>query len=131
MTVDGKPYPYRRSGTDLSLSMTIPAGESCLINIEYENDLDIATVNISKNDPRVNRLRKLSDFRDMTLSKSAVGQSIIYIYYETDLYKLGLKRLAIICTVLSVAVGVGGWYLLRYVRRGRLQRRRIVRQIKG
>ena len=131
VTVDSKPYSYKRSGGDLSLTITIPAGESRVIDIEYENDLDLTTVDISKNDPRVNRLRKLSDFRDMTLSKSVLGRAVVYLYYETDLYKLGLKRLAVACLVLITATGVGGWYLLRYIRRHRVRLYEIDGQVEG
>ena len=121
VTVDGEPYPYERSDSELSLTISIPTGELRLIDIEYENDLDVASIDISKDDPRVNRLRKLSDFRDMTLSKNVLGRAVVYLYYETDLYKLGLKRLAITCLVLATATGVGGLYLLRRIRRYRLR----------
>lgn len=131
VTVDGEPYQYESSDSEVSLAITIPAGQSRLINIEYENDLDLGAVDISKNDPRVNRLRKLSDFRDMTLSKSVLGRAVIYLYYETDLYKLGLKRLAVICFALSAAIGVGTWCLLRYIRRHRVRLYEIDGQVEG
>lgn len=128
VTVDGELYPHKRSNSDLSLKITIPAGESRTIDIEYENNLDLTSIDISKNDPRVNRLRKLSDLRDITLSKNVLGRAMIHMYYETDLYKLGLKRLTIICFVLSAAMGVGGWYVLRRIRRRHLQRTEIGEQ---
>ncbi|MHA1341267.1 MAG: hypothetical protein ACTSO2_14940, partial [Promethearchaeota archaeon] len=68
VTVDGQLYSYKKSGNNILLKVFIPSEESRHIVIEYENDLDISAIDISKNDPRINRLRKLSDFRDMTLS---------------------------------------------------------------
>ena len=125
VTVDGKTYPYERSGYNLSLTITIPAGQSRTINMEYENALDVTSIDISKNDPHINKLRRLSDFRDITLSKNMLGRSVVDLYYKTGLYKLGLKRLIIVCLVLSSAMGVGGWYLLRYIRSYRLRLGRI------
>lgn len=129
VTRDGEPYIAKKKDRDVSISITIPAGESRLIDIEYENDFDLKFIDISKNDPRVNRLRKLSDLRDITLSKNVLGQVIIYIYYETGIYKLGLKRLAIICFLLAVLLATGTWHLARYIRRRRLSKQEIPRQM--
>jgi hypothetical protein len=95
VTIDGEPCSYERVGSDLSLVINIPAGQSRLIDIEYENDLDLAAIDISKNDNRVNRLRRLSDFRDLTLSKNILGRAFTMIYYQHGLYKTGLKSLLI------------------------------------
>jgi len=122
VTVDGQPYSYEKSNNNIRLTVTIPPGGSRLIDIEYENDLDLTSVDISKNDPRVNRLRKLSDFRDMTLSTNMLGRAFTRVYYETGLFKLGLKRLATICFAMAVAVCLAGWYLLRRIKKHRLQK---------
>jgi hypothetical protein len=92
VTVDGNPYFSEKSGTDLGLTVTIPPGESRLINIEYENDVDLAAVETSRDDPYVDRLRMLCDFRDMTLSKNRCVFALISLYYGTGLYKIGLAR---------------------------------------
>lgn len=113
VTVDGKGYPYDRSGSDLILKVTIPAGESRHVVVEYENNLNLALIDTSKNDLRVNLLRRLSDFRDMTLSTNIVGRKLTFLYYETGLFKLGLKRLAIVLFVLAFLVSSGGWYFRR------------------
>jgi hypothetical protein len=116
VSVDDKPYTYKRSDSDLSLAITIPAGESRIIDIEYENNLDLASVAISKNDPRINLLRKMSDFRDITLSQNIFGQTFIRIYYETGLYKLGMKRLSILLLLLALFISCSAWYVRkRYI----------------
>jgi hypothetical protein len=73
VTVDGESYLYQRNDSEITVEVAIPAGESRLTDIPYENDLDIASVDISKDDLRVNILRKLSDCRDMRLSTNLIG----------------------------------------------------------
>ena len=120
LTVDGQSYPYDISGSEIVLKIPVQARESRHIVIEYENDLDIASIDISKNDPRVNRLRKLSDFRDITLSTNLFGRIFIHLYYETDLYKLGLKRLAILVVVFAVLLPSAGWYVRKRLKKRQL-----------
>ena len=106
VTVDGKPFPYLDSGKNLTLSLIIPAGESRLIEIHYENDLDLTSIDISKKDPHIAWLRKLSDFRDMKLSKNFFGRALIHLYYEAGLFKLSLDTLAIfllLCTLFALS----------------------------
>jgi len=116
VTVDGQLYSYEKSGNNILLKVFVPSKQSRHIIIEYENDLDISAIDISKNDPHVNRLRKLSDFRDMTLSKNIVGRTISNIYYDTGFYKLGIVRLAIlsaIIIILTVILAFGTIYFIR------------------
>lgn len=78
VTVDDQQYSYKKSEKDLMLEVCLPAGESRHIVIEYENSLDLASIDISKSDARVNRLRRLSDYRDMILSKNVVGRFLTH-----------------------------------------------------
>jgi len=120
LNVNGEPYPYKRSDSNLSHTMDIPAGKSQLIDIEYANDLDLTSIDISKNDARINRLRKLSDFRDIILSKNAFGRAFFNAYYEMGVYKLGLKRLGILLFIFDILVLSGVWYLRIWYRKRRL-----------
>lgn len=70
-------------------------------------------MDISKNDPRVNRLRKMSDFRDMVLSKNFIGQLIIDVYYDTGFFKYGLKGVISVSIVFVVIFGTGIWFIIR------------------
>jgi hypothetical protein len=112
-TINGKSHPYERSGNDLSLSFSIPHGEFRLINIEHENNLHLDTVDIVKNDSRVNRLRRFSDFRDMTLTKYSWGRAIIKGYYGSGTYKLKFKRLIIYFLLFLTVAGSVVWALLK------------------
>jgi len=119
VTIDGESYPYKKRDGYLSLCVVVPAHESRAIDIQYDNKLDLTSVDIAKNDHRVNRLRRLSDFRDMTLSKNVLGRAIIYVYYGTDLYKLGLKRLAAISFGPIIVIFLATVFLMTYRRKHR------------
>ena len=118
VTADGELYPYESCGGYISVTIDVPAGGSRLVAIEYENNLDLTAIKTAKNDLRVNRLRKISDFRDMVLSRNALGRGLIHAYYDTGIYKLGLKRLTVYSIILATIVGVGSWYLTRRACRG-------------
>jgi len=118
LTADGQAHPYNKSARDLISTISIPAGETRHLVIEYKNDLDLASIDVSKKDSHVNRLRKLSDFRDMTLAKNVFGRTFIHLYNETGLFKLVSWRLLILLLVLGILMASGGWYLRRvYLKR--------------
>ena len=64
------------------------------------NDLHIPSIATSKNNPKINLLRHLSDLRDMSISKNVLGQFFINFYYTSGLFKLGL--IAIVIVIFSV-----------------------------
>lgn len=119
VTIDSQPFSYKKNGNNLILEVFVPAGESRNVVIESENSLDISSIDVSKNDQRVNRLRKLSDFRDMTLSKNFVGRIFTHFYYDTGIYKLGLVRSVILLLIFIIFATLGTWYFIRIVRKRR------------
>ena len=46
--VDGKAYPYERSNDGLQLELPVTAGSSREIAIRYDNDLDVAAVDVTR-----------------------------------------------------------------------------------
>jgi hypothetical protein len=117
ITINGTDASYERGDEKLILKVEIPGGESCEIFIEYENDLEIESMDISKEDPRVNRLRRISDFRDITLSKNFLGRFVINVYYDTGLYKWGITRLTVVLLLVTLIVVFLVWRFIRYRRR--------------
>lgn len=114
LTVNGQPYAYTSSENAILFTLSVPAGQSRHIVIEYENALELDKIDIAKHDKRINSLRRFSDFRDMILSQNAIGQKLIHFYYRTNLYKLGLMRIAISFCVLIIAANCGWMLLKRY-----------------
>jgi peptidoglycan/xylan/chitin deacetylase (PgdA/CDA1 family) len=80
--VDGTPFPFQRSSGQLRLALSIGAGESRSIRIQYGDTLNVAAIDISKKSLSVAVIRRLSDFRDDVVSRSALGRSFIRSYVD-------------------------------------------------
>jgi hypothetical protein len=113
VAVDGIEYPYQKTGDYISIKVSIPPGTSRVIEVEYQNELNLLPIEISKTNLRVSLLRKLSDFRDMTFSRNIFGRIFIYYYYNTGFYKSGLKGIAIFLIGLVAVITIVGVYLLK------------------
>ncbi len=110
--VDGAPFPYQRASGQLRLALSIGAGESRKIRIQYGDALNVAAIDISKKSLSVAIIRRLSDFRDDVLSRSALGRSFIRSYVNDE--PVWNRAVAIGVAVLLIALTL----LLRRRRRG-------------
>ncbi len=111
--VDGQPYPYERSARCIRIQLTVRAGASCEVAIEFLNDLRIAAIDISKPSLRLNMLRQLSDFRDMWVSRTALGRRLIRVYANNE---SGWNRAIAVVSLLFTAL-IGLLYA-RKIRKG-------------
>ncbi len=118
--VDGKSYPYQRSGNKLLLSVEIGAGESRNIAVVYTNDLRLSDIDISKHSVRVRAIRYLSDFRDEVVSRTTAGRSLIRGY--ADNYDRW-NRLALISTSFFALVFASSLCFRRNRKRSQLKKR--------
>ncbi len=118
VSVKSRPVPFQFDGGVLRLSVSIPAGESRKVLIRYKNDLDLASVSISKSSARVYLLRMISDFRDITLSKYRVGRAVTKYYYKDQMSPM----IVIVCGGALILFGLCGLYFLRLL----LKRRKTV-----
>ncbi len=80
--VDDAPFPFQRASGQLRLELSIGAGESRRVTIQYGDALNVAAIDISKKSPSVAIIRRLSDFRDDVVSRSALGRSFIRSYVD-------------------------------------------------
>jgi hypothetical protein len=74
--------------------IVIPAHESRLLRMTYANDLDLAHEEVKSRNAYVYVLRMISDFRDLYISKSSLGESFVksYYRYRWDSAELLLER---------------------------------------
>jgi hypothetical protein len=79
--VDGQAQTYHLVGGWLRARIPVPAGATREVAFSYENDFDLAGTDISKPSLRINAIRYLSDFRDCTVSKTALGRRFIRSYF--------------------------------------------------
>jgi hypothetical protein len=115
--VDDISHFYQRANDSIELDILLPQGESRHINIECENQPDISSIDISKKDLRINRLRGFSDYRDMRLSRSFVGRIFIRFYYQTGFYKVGIKKIVFIFIIILIASSGAVIFIIRKRRR--------------
>jgi hypothetical protein len=80
LLVDGKPYAYERKGDHVRFEVPVKAGRSRAITIEYQDNVDLELVDLTKSSIRVASLRYLSDFRDNVVSQSAIGRKLTRVY---------------------------------------------------
>jgi hypothetical protein len=101
VSVEGQTYPYHLQDGYLTLSLTIPAGTSGHIDIQYQNNLDLATIDASHDSYVVYALRLGSDFRDIYLAKSKFGLALIRLYNDHNVKPwqvLAALLVLLICT---------------------------------
>ena len=112
--VYGQPLPFQLHEGYLDLSVSVPAGETRSMVIQYKNAQGFASISTSKSSLYVYVLRTISDFRDITLSRVQVGRTFTALYYAhrmTALLILGGCGLILFC------ITVGGWRLVVMMRR--------------
>jgi hypothetical protein len=108
--VDGKPYAFYRSGQKLLLQLPVRAGGNRQITIRYENDLNLAAIDVSNRSLRVYAIRMLSDFRDDVVSRTSLGRRFIHSYaYNGAIWNSAMALLA----VLGISIIISIWHLQR------------------
>ncbi len=113
--VDGHPYPFAAADGYLVLHVAIALGGARRVEVEYQNDLVLTEVSSSKTSIRVYGLRLASDFRDIVLSRSALGR-VVRNVVEADLNLIiasGTVLVLLLCTATA--------WRITLVRRGRLR----------
>lgn len=102
--VEGKEHKFQKNANNISLSVNLKRDEAKNIVFEYENDFIAKTIDITKNDPRSEKLRKLSDFRDMHLSTNFFGRVIIQLYYNKSYSEIGIKKILLLGFIFFIAI---------------------------
>ncbi len=114
VSLDGKRIAFEMRDGSLEASVAVPAGATRTFAIEYRNDLNLAAVSIEKNSMRANLLRRVSDFRDITLSESVAGRAITEYYYA---HGESAKPLVLAGCGVLLLCGCAGWGLIAMVKR--------------
>jgi len=110
--VDGQHYRYRLQDDYLNFSMPVPMGNTRCTAIQYENELELASIGTPNDSLVVYLLRKASDFRDIYLSKSAVGLAIIRFYNERQVKPAQVPEGMLVFMVVCIYAGRRCWVFI-------------------
>lgn len=117
VSVDSQQIPFQVGDGYVQLTVPVPAGESRRVVVRYKNDLNLASIPVSKSSLRVYLLRMASDFRDVTMTGNSAGRAIISSYYRYyDDGKIS-PALVIFFLCLVAILGAGGTCAVRLIRR--------------
>jgi len=111
LTMDGQSVPYELSGGFLCFVVRVPSGAPRHVVLQYQNDLNLVAVDVSKSGLRIALRRRMSDFRDITLSRYALGRALTHFYYKNHLDDVEFKseaalQILLILIVISAAAGL-------------------------
>jgi hypothetical protein len=109
VTVDGQRHEYQIQDGYLSFSMLVPANSIRCSDIQYKNDLVVASTSLSKDSFVVYLLRMASDFRDIYLSKVSGGLAIIRFYNEHEVTPAEVFE----CVLVFMGICILAWYRWR------------------
>ena len=120
LTIDGSVAEFGRVQNSLVLRLVVPAGQVRKLRLAYQSDLDLARVDIGRRSAYVYALRRISDLRDLRLSRSSWGNAIVQTYYRRDWNSIELcleQKWWVVVGCVVLAVG-GLWYHRRRTRAG-------------
>jgi hypothetical protein len=109
LTVNGRSAAFARTGEASEFRVSLPANQICNVRFTYKNDLDLAQQDIRKSSVYAYLLRTASDYRDLRLSKSALGSALIQGYYahRWDVLELYAEKAWWIITIVALVIAVG------------------------
>lgn len=118
VTIDGSPAEFEQARDILTMRLVIPARQVRKLRIAYQSDLDLVRQDISKRSAYVYTLRRMSDLRDLQLSRSTWGNAIVRTYYRRNWnsIELRLEQKWWVVVACAMLVAAGRWYHLRKAR---------------
>jgi hypothetical protein len=112
--VDGQSWPHQARDGHLDLKIPVAADTTRSVAIEYENDLELASIDTSKTSVPAYFLRMASDFRDTVMSRYSVGRTLTGFYYK---HKETTVRLLLWVVLVTASFSCGVWALFRKIRK--------------
>jgi hypothetical protein len=113
LTMEGQPLSFEKAEGKLIFSIAVPAMGSRRVYIAYRNNLNVATIDVSRKSLYVSAVRQLAEFRDMTLSTSTMGRRATQFYYKhnMDAYELEVEKLLPFLLLLVVFGAIVKWFI--------------------
>ena len=111
--VDGIPVAHKTAFSEINFDVLIGPKQSRDVKVSYSDGVSLASVDVSKKSLLITFDRRLSDFRDLRLSRSVLGRKIQFLYYRYGLDSL--ERLIERSIGFLLAV-IAGYLLFRVIR---------------
>jgi polysaccharide pyruvyl transferase WcaK-like protein/peptidoglycan/xylan/chitin deacetylase (PgdA/CDA1 family) len=103
LMVDGAPSKYQVAHNEVQFDVVLEPRQTRHIDMSYGDGPSLASVELSTRSVLVTLDRRLSDFRDMRLSRSKVGREIQSLYYKHGLDHMGAMLERTILVIFVVA----------------------------
>ena len=110
LAVNGHACAFRALGREMEFEVPLSAGETAHVEITYRNDFNATQTTIAKSSLTVGVLRRLSDYRDITLSKSEWGRKLVGFYSRLHDHRNESKPkiVALLALILASLLGAVG-----------------------
>lgn len=105
LLIDGQPSKFEHTAEVIRFDVPLSPHQHRQVTLTYSSDLTVASIDTSKDSLRVTVDRRLSDVRDLWLSRLAAGQALTRAYYDShlDTAELAVERWFVPAVLLAVA----------------------------
>jgi hypothetical protein len=126
VAVDGHSISYKTTPNEIQFDVRLEPRQSSDIEISYGGDLTLVSKSLSSRSALINLDRRLSDFRDLQLSRSIFGRKVQFVYYRYGFDRLErlIERSVAILVVSTAGYVLLSLYLARRKRRQTIGKRR-------
>jgi hypothetical protein len=100
LLVDGEPHPASHAGEKVSFTVVVPPGKQRTASIRYLGAGNALSQPVEGSGFTIGLRRRLSDFRDVTLSQSTWGRELLRFYYTGGT----AERVSAILLVIGIAL---------------------------
>jgi hypothetical protein len=111
LAIDDSLAMFERSGVMLTFRLMVPAGQVRKVRLRYHSE-NVTSADLGRTSLYASALRQASDFRDLYLSRFALGRFVAGAYYQYGWDSLELRaEMAWRIVAACLAVGLAGiWY---------------------
>ena len=126
VAVDGHSISYKTAPNEIQFDVRLEPRQSSDIEISYGGELTLVSKSLSSRSALISLDRRLSDFRDLQLSRSIFGRKVQFVYYRYGFDRLErlIERSVAILVVSTAGYVLLSLYLARRKRRHTLGKRR-------
>lgn len=117
--VNGQTHEYERAGGCLRMKVNLGPEQSAHVVISYADAHADLQAGVEKSSWRVNVLRRLSDARDLWLSRTGIGSRLTDVYYRYLFH--AERKLESVYALAGISIILAGGFLFGW---GRLRRKR-------